>query len=147
MRKDMTMIVIIGLFLTNMFTFGNGYCFVGQTAFNISSYGTVEKYCEYKGMRFAIGSSFKLASPECIECTCKDPMYQCCGYGASGGVFAVEGCKTVTDFCNVLFVDPKDPNKLCGPSATKAIPKTTVTTTTEKRHQKHLQQPMHKGKQ
>jgi hypothetical protein len=34
-------------------------------------------------------------------------------YGAKAGVIRVEGCRQVSDFCEVRFVDIQDPTKPC----------------------------------
>ncbi|CAF1356392.1 unnamed protein product [Adineta ricciae] len=112
-----------------MIHFSDEACFRVHPTVNTNSYGTIEHSCIYKGLSFASNSTFKLTSPECVTCTCTDTGLNCCGYGAMAGTMSVKGCKRISDFCNVRFVDENDSNKPC-PAFTKATRTTTTTTTT-----------------
>ncbi|CAF1356307.1 unnamed protein product [Adineta ricciae] len=125
----MNSITLTSIILVSIIGFSDEACFRVRPTVNTNSLGTTEVSCIYKGLSFASNSTFKLASPECVTCTCTDTGLNCCGYGAMAGTMSVKGCKRASDFCNVRFVDENDPNQPC-PAFTKATITTTTTTTT-----------------
>ncbi|XP_067660953.1 uncharacterized protein [Haliotis asinina] len=103
---------VSGLLLLGLVVSAQCFCFIGQVYTDVSKYGTVTKYCMYKGLKMQVGSEIK--TTDCIGCTCSDSGLHCCGFGIKGAVYGPPpGCKVVADGCNMLLVKADDDTKDC----------------------------------
>ncbi|CAF0779681.1 unnamed protein product [Adineta ricciae] len=101
----------------------NSSCFQSQVVTKVTEYGTVDTQCQYKNITVLPGSSFRLPTPDCLECKCTKKSMTCCGFGfAAVKVGAPAGCIAQNDACKLILVEEKNTKQLCksaGPSAGK----------------------------
>ncbi len=77
----------------------------------------MDSHCVFKNIKVLPGSSFKLSSPDCLECKCKAKSMTCCGFGfAAGTIGAPQGCKAHNDACKLIFVKENNQSELCKPA-------------------------------
>ena len=68
-------------------------------------------------MKVLPGSSFKLPSPECLECKCTAKSFTCCGFGfAAGASTPPAGCIAHDDACKLIFVKQSNHSEICKPT-------------------------------
>ncbi|CAF0885073.1 unnamed protein product [Rotaria sordida] len=113
-------LLLISIFTSHVYS----YCIQGPLTSQRTKFGNVNQFCEYNKIKVLPGSSFKLATPDCIECKCSTQGLQCCGFGFSAGVVeAPEGCEAYNDACNLVFVKKDNPSELCFPPKSPNKPK------------------------
>ena len=79
-------------------------------------YGNAEEYCVYGELKVLPGASFKVPSPDCLDCKCTTQGLSCCGFGVSAGVaIPPEGCVAYNDGCSAIFVKDSNRSELCEP--------------------------------
>jgi hypothetical protein len=77
-------------------------------------YGTLDTQCVFKNIKVLPGSSFKLPSPDCLECKCTTKSMTCCGFGfAAGKVAPPPGCVAHNDACKLIFIKENNPLEIC----------------------------------
>jgi hypothetical protein len=109
---QMALLMLVGILLISTLSSINAQCFIIGFAPTLDGKGWPS--CAYKGLPFAMGSSFHLAEPDCLDCDCTASGLGCCSSVITA--YDAGDCGVVREFCQLRFVDKQNASKPCSTS-------------------------------
>ncbi|XP_064603699.1 beta-microseminoprotein-like [Liolophura sinensis] len=90
-----------------------GFCASSRVQQEITEFGTIVRYCEWRGMPILPGSVL-YDKESCLKVSCSEFGLKACGFGINTGTMrGPVGCRAVSDGCQVRFIRADDPTQQC----------------------------------